>query len=331
MARKTSVFTPRSEAKKSSHVPGGPISSVECPPGQNLIVQDDGMSYCGNNKESKIIRDLKASMSKLNSMLKKSVEYADVTDIVSPYVLTPVEKKTLQVMFGPASRQVAMNAALRRSGIVNDECPPEMEKYIDIVKNKMQCRPKFRRIIKAEEKDFCRSNTLDPLAIEPYVAANGQLSCRRPVVRGQFECPPNGFPEHTQMVVLPDGTGMCVEPSWSLNQKAYIADQLIYPRALSNQIGAVVQMIEAGPNLSPDNIREMHSELRNLKGQTAPLRNYSPATTQLLASARARFNAEPDVRILNHGLFEYARQHSPGIFKSGIPTMEDAYTWMTGA
>jgi hypothetical protein len=336
MNRNTSVRMPATQPERvtnvSSHAPYiGDVAGLTCPPGQNILITSEGSSFCGNNKETVTIRNLKKAMNELSTRLEREAKYTNITDFVSPYFLTPAERKTLEILFGPKSSQIAMNAALRRSGIVNSECPPDMEKYIDVMKGQIQCRPKFRRLIKTADKDKCKYGYAgDPLAIEPYTDAYGNTKCRKPVMRGYFECPPPDHPVHTEMVVLPDGTGMCVEPKTNLDSKAFIFEQLIYPSNLAFEVEKIRESFE-NANVSPEGIREMNQVLKSMKDIRAyPLPHMQPVLMQIYSDMRNRYNSEPDTRLINHGLLQYAMRHSPSYFENGgVPTEKAVWDFLT--
>jgi hypothetical protein len=67
------------------------------------------------------------------------------------------------------------------------------------------------------------------MAIQKYIDMYGQAHCVRPVVSGQFSCPPKNDPTKTKLKVLKNNVGVCIKDPLLDKQTNLMPMQIVYP------------------------------------------------------------------------------------------------------
>ena len=166
----------------------------------------------------------------------------NLTDLVSPYLYDNVQMNILKYILGSNNADaIAGLNALNYAGIINTDCPPpkepwKTESYKNILTGKLECRepiPRRKPLGEVNEQKVCPEPNGDPMAIQKYVDMYGNAHCIRPVVSGQFSCPPKNDPTKTKLKVLKNNVGVCVEdPMLSRKKKNLMPSQLVYPNKI---------------------------------------------------------------------------------------------------
>jgi len=163
----------------------------------------------------------------------------NLTDLVSPYIYDNAQMNILKYILGSSNADaIAGLNALNYSGIINTSCPPpkepwKTEGYKNILTGKLECRepiPRRTPLEGANTTKMCPDPSGDPMAIQKYVDMYGMSHCVRPVVSGQFSCPPKNDPTKTKLKVLKNNVGVCIaDPMINRGKHNLMPSQIVYP------------------------------------------------------------------------------------------------------
>jgi len=202
-----------------------------------LHVRNRKPNYILEKKLQTIAKDAEKMNEKA---IEKHLVANDLTDLVSPYIYDNAQMNILKYILGSsnANAMAALNA-LNYSGIINTSCPPpeepwKTESYKNILTGKLECRePIPRRTVLPDginDTKTCPDGSGDPMAIQKYVDMYGVAHCIRPVVSGDFSCPPKNDPTRTKLKVLKNNVGICVkDPMLTKSKHNLMPTQIVYP------------------------------------------------------------------------------------------------------
>ena len=225
-------------------------------------------------KLRKIARE---SREKNDEAVDEYLKNNNLTDLVSPYIYDNVQMNILKYILGSQNADaIAALNALNYSGIINTDCPPpkepwKTESYKNILTGKLECRepiPRRKPLGDINTKTVCPEPSGDPLAIQKYVDMYGNAHCIRPVVSGQFSCPPKHDPTKTKLKVLKNNVGICIEdPMLTRKKKNLMPGQIVYPDKINPNAVEFLQAYNA-ERLTLQQVSDLSNILRksrNLK------------------------------------------------------------------
>lgn len=226
------TFIPESVANKLKTEHGVKHQKV-CDPNDpegniNLQILPDGTHICVKPDIAFLLSKAEKKNQKINSeLIEKSIKDNDLQDYIGPYMGDPVQKELLSHLLGTKNvDNLTQFNVLTQSKVVNTTCPPinpkewyKTEQYLNPITGMQECRAP-RVDYPAEnptDNTACPNEFGDPLAIEKYIDFYGKPQCRRPIISGSFSCPTPANYLATELKVLPDGTGVCIEPDSMTN------------------------------------------------------------------------------------------------------------------
>lgn len=187
--------------------------------------------------EYRLKKIAKEAREKNEETIDNYLKFNNLTDIVSPYIYDNSQMSILRYILGNdnADSIAALNA-LNYSGIINTDCPPpkepwKTESFKNILTGKMECREPIPKRTQISGPTVCPSGG-DPMAIQKYVDLYGRGHCIRPVVSGEFSCPPKSDPTKTKLKVLKNNVGICVKDPKLTRKKPLLPKQIVYPNAI---------------------------------------------------------------------------------------------------
>jgi len=264
-----------------------------------MKINDDGVVVCDDSQLRAIKKDLSSVKKDFNDQPHNYYNY----DLVRPYTVSLPQRRQLESLLGKKDvSQLETLNSLIYSGIIDTSCPEGHHKYIDNLTGQTQCKRPIKRVIQYTGVTKCPDPMGDPLAIEHYVDAMGDGKCRRPVLRGKFQCD-DPSQEH---VTLPDGTGICVRSKESLDREFFIPDHVVYPGRIFNQVKAFENLFN-GFGLNRMQVRDLNRVLLNSKN----VRDLRPIVNKTFSDAFGdellrHIVQSGDIPAANHGLFNYA-------------------------
>lgn len=188
--------------------------------------------------EYKLRKIAKEAEEKNEEVVDEYLKNNDLTDLVSPYIYDNVQMNVLKYILGSQNADsIAGLNALNYAGVINTSCPPpkepwKTESYKNIITGKLECREPIPRrtenVPAGADPLSCPSPSGDPMAVQKYIDMYGQGHCVRPVVSGQFSCPPKNDPTKTKLKVLKNNVGVCVKDPMLTRKKNLMPNQLVY-------------------------------------------------------------------------------------------------------
>jgi hypothetical protein len=226
--------------------------------------------------ESRIAAIMRKKHREDNRLVDEYLSTNDITELVSPYMNDPVQTTILSHILGTKSvKEMQKLNALVYSGIIKNSCPPpgaehKTEAYVNFLTGKTECRepiPSRPQVTLKDGKpwgvDKCPDPLGDPLAVEKYITFFGEGKCRRPVVSGEFSCPPADDPNKIHHITLPNNVGICVEDSRAKDpkQRVVMPVQLVYPPEINDEIIGFIKLASRA-NFTRDTLSLLGEQLR---------------------------------------------------------------------
>lgn len=252
--------------------------------------------------------------------MKRNLE-SNMMDLVPPYEVNPAQRRLLEHILGVKNvSDIEMFNTLVHAGIVNTRCPPlgqpeKTEAYIDPVSGRKQCRvpTPLRSVAKGQDINAVKCPNVksgDPFATEKYIDWQGNVTCRRPVISGAFFCPQPGQPTKTESVVLPDGTGICLEPEAAHRAARTFPTQVIYPVGTDKL--SLYESVFNSINMNPELVARTNNLLLTAKN-VADLRARVEKDSALgwLMGAVKHMQSDNDIKATNAALYKYIQTHMP--------------------
>jgi hypothetical protein len=265
--------------------------------------------------------NLKHDRSKIDNAKKYKMRNleSNMMNLVPPYETNPAQRRLLEHILGTKNvSEIEMFNTLVHAGLINTDCPPlgqpeRTEKFIDPITGRKQCREPtpFRRVAKGQDIDTnCPNKRFgDPFATEKYIDWEGNVTCRRPVIRGAFFCPQRGSPLKTESVVLPDGTGICTEKEMASHMNRTFPTQVIYPD--SSRL-SLYESVFNTVNMTPELVTRVNSLFRNSKGlNDLRMRVETDPGLAWLSGAISHMRTDDDIKVTNAALYRHIQKTMP--------------------
>jgi hypothetical protein len=246
---------------------------------------------------------------------------SNMMNLIPPYETNPAQRRLLEHILGAKNvSEIEMFNTLVHAGLINTDCPPlgqpeRTEKFIDPITGRKQCREPtpLRRVAKSQEdkldKPCPNKQSGDPFATEKYIDWEGNVTCRRPVIRGAFFCPQRGSPLKTESVVLPDGTGICTEKEMASHMNRTFPTQVIYPD--SSRL-SLYESVFNTVNMTPELVTRVNSLFRSSKGlNDLRMRVESDPGLAWLNGAINHMRTDDDIKVTNVALYRYIQKNMP--------------------
>jgi hypothetical protein len=244
---------------------------------------------------------------------------SNMMNLVPPYETNPAQRRLLEHILGTKNvSEIEMFNTLVHAGLINTDCPPlgqpeRTEKFIDPITGRKQCREPtpLRRVAKGQDINInCPNKRFgDPFATEKYIDWEGNVTCRRPVIRGAFFCPQRGSPLKTESVVLPDGTGICTEKEMASHMNRTFPTQVIYP---DNSRLPLYESVFNTVNMTPELVTRVNSLLRNSKGlNDLRMRVETDPGLAWLSGAISHMRTDDDIKVTNAALYRHIQKTMP--------------------
>ena len=271
--------------------------------------------------------------------MKRDLASRDISEYVYPYAVHPGQEKLLKNILGTENvAELKQFNALVHNGILNNSCPPQgrpdlTEEYTDPVTGVKQCRPPMRAAMlqgSVINKGKCPDpNGGDPYAIESYLTHDNQVTCRRPVLRGEFQCPPYGRPADKFHHTLSDGTGVCInrDPRNQDLRDLEIATSVseILMASMTPDVKALYKTIFGTltdmhlTKESAERLNKIFVSTKCTKDLVAELENdtFFKARAHLF---KRILTSKDNVCVANRALYDYIEQHLPEYFDDHQPS-----------
>jgi hypothetical protein len=235
---------------------------------------------------------------------------------VTPYTVNRYQSNLLAHIIGKAevSKLEEFNA-LAYAGLINVECTQAgvNERYVDPFTGRVQCRKPSRNMThKCPGESDVTDDNASPFNIEPYIDADKQRRCRKPVRSGQFSCPQpdvldslgNKLIDNSlkrSHVTLPDGTGICVD-DYDMNKYRMMPTDLVHNdmAKISNYISLIESLGLDGKGVSMLNETLKSPGLIKMKEQLLMDPDYS-----LFTHILRNIYTDDDQRLANIALYQY--------------------------
>lgn len=258
---------------------------------------------------------------KNKEIVDKYLEENNITDYVSPYMSDPVQKNILSFIIGKKNiNEIEMLNSLVYSGIINNSCPlpnepHKTEVYINPFTGKNECREpipereQISGVAECPQKDKNGNVFGDPYATEKYINYYGEAECRRPVISGQFSCPPANDPKKTKHITLKNNIGVCIEdPKLMKTEDKYpIPANLVYPDDINSKLAYFMRICLMN-NFTIDSVKRISKVLKNAKSLADLSYGLSgdphyEAIMEIVKNVRSN----EDIAIAKTAMFEYAK------------------------